>query len=1181
MTKYTWTGNGGDSEWSNASNWNDDVTNMVDGVPGPADSAYIDDAPAIIAGTASAGVTVLNAYFQAYNLAQNDSITTVLSGKLTTTNDLAVTGDPANNAYSSLELDLGAELDASNVNDGASAVSIDNDGEIFLNGGAFNSTNGGVQVGYAGTGTLSIVNDGSGAGQATFTNSKSYAALTLGDDTTGAGYVDVDGVGSSLTVDVSGVNDGYAGYGSLDITNSAVAQLDDDLFLGSLDGATGVVNVQYNGAQLNVVDYVAVGEAGLGEVYVRGGGSANFGFLDVAVQSTSGDPSTADPSIVYVQGGNLAAAVRPFLQPTPDPNAAYLTVTGAIRVGVAGYGELYVGQLGFASGASLDIAVDSTSGAYGGAYPAGANSNTTGDPSIADIEDGGSLTIAGAITVGDAGYGELSVDYGATASGDTLVVANQSTSGAFAGSAAAGTGSPTGNPSFVNIDDATLTITNAATIGDDGYGALYIEDGGSMTAASMIVANATTSGDYGATHDPNSADTGSLSSVDLDDGSLTIAGQLIAGDSGYGGVLVTHGSTLNVGSLDIAAQSTSGDTADYDRSYVEVTDDNSTLIVTNDAVVGDGGYGALTVFDGATATIGGNLFIGSQSTSGSVSAPDFVDVDGKGTSGTASSIAVTGSTTVGYAGYAELNATNGGTFSTSSVFMANGAISADSASLVAIGTQSLPATTGIDVEAGATISGFGSITGSIENDGSITASGGVLQLDGAFAGSGDETIDAGATIAFMDAVTATGDIHFSSTDPLTTLELDAAAAPANDGLFSATLANFGDNDALDLTGLTFVQGASAVLNGSTLVVTSDGVTEDFTVSDPGAARYYAYQDSGVGTIVTDSATAPCYVRGTRILTERGEVAVEDLRVGDLAVVASGASRPVRWLGHRSLAVSRHPKPADVRPVRVSAHAFGEGLPRRDLWLSPGHNIAWEGALMPISSLINGRSVVQVAVDRVEYWHVELDAHDVMLAEGLPAESYLDTGNRTAFGNGGAFVEAHPDFKPRHWADTCLPLVDRGPAVLAAKARLHARLIEHGHKVVHEADLHVLVDGIRFAPIRLSETRFAFALPSGGRDLAMVSNTFVPAHTIPESADPRELGLCVGALQIDGANIALAEVEASASGWHAAEFSDGRFCHRWTTGATPLPAGARIAIVDLAGVGRYWRHAEREATALFC
>ena len=87
---------------------------------------------------------------------------------------------------------------------------------------------------------------------------------------------------------------------------------------------------------------------------------------------------------------------------------------------------------------------------------------------------------------------------------------------------------------------------------------------------------------------------------------------------------------------------------------------------------------------------------------------------------------------------------------------------------------------------------------------------------------------------------------------------------------------------------------------------------------------------GVDYDGTDSSgfgqwSAPCYVTGARILTNCGEAPVESLRAGDLLVTASGALRPVRWMGHRRVDISRHPDPASVRPVRVSAHAFGDGF----------------------------------------------------------------------------------------------------------------------------------------------------------------------------------------------------------------------------------------------------------------
>ena len=147
---------------------------------------------------------------------------------------------------------------------------------------------------------------------------------------------------------------------------------------------------------------------------------------------------------------------------------------------------------------------------------------------------------------------------------------------------------------------------------------------------------------------------------------------------------------------------------------------------------------------------------------------------------------------------------------------------------------------------------------------------------------------------------------------------------------------------------------------------------------------------------------PVMPPGTRILTAQGERAVEDLRAGDLVVALRGPGglRPVRWVGWRRIDIARHPRPELVLPVRVRRGAFGAGMPHRDLRLSPEHAVFVNGVLIPVHLLVNGATVVREAgVAEVTYWHVELDRHDILLAEGMAAESYLDTGNRGDFANG--------------------------------------------------------------------------------------------------------------------------------------------------------------------------------------
>ncbi len=260
-----------------------------------------------------------------------------------------------------------------------------------------------------------------------------------------------------------------------------------------------------------------------------------------------------------------------------------------------------------------------------------------------------------------------------------------------------------------------------------------------------------------------------------------------------------------------------------------------------------------------------------------------------------------------------------------------------------------------------------------------------------------------------------------------------------------------------------------------------------------------------------TASAACFVNGTLIRAVNGDVAVEDLAIGDHVVTASGEARRIRWLGHRAVACARHPNPAAVWPICIRAGAFADAKPVRDLWVSPGHSILHEGVLIQAEKLVNGTTIVQVPRDQVEYWHVELDSHDIILTEGLPTESYLDTGNRTGFVNGGAFLDLHPDFRPKHWAETCVPLVIDGPEIGRARAALLARAEALGYVITAEADLHVVADGKRIEPVWPGKTRAAFILAAGCKSIALRSRSFIPAYVIPASNDPRELGIAVGCL----------------------------------------------------------------------
>ncbi|WP_158804476.1 MULTISPECIES: Hint domain-containing protein [unclassified Acidisoma] len=188
--------------------------------------------------------------------------------------------------------------------------------------------------------------------------------------------------------------------------------------------------------------------------------------------------------------------------------------------------------------------------------------------------------------------------------------------------------------------------------------------------------------------------------------------------------------------------------------------------------------------------------------------------------------------------------------------------------------------------------------------------------------------------------------------------------------------------------------------------------------------------SGAGLIQAPAAVAEalgmaCFAAGTRIRTPSGEAEVETLRVGDLVSVARGGAEAIRWLGRRRVDCRRHVSPHAVWPVRIGAEAFGAGAPLRDLFLSPDHAVHAEDVLIPIKHLINGVSVRQAGRDEIHYFHIQLPRHEVILAEGLPVESYLDSGDRQVFDEG--VSDAHPLFGGLRQD---LPLLWDGVAVAA-------------------------------------------------------------------------------------------------------------------------------------------------------
>jgi collagen type I/II/III/V/XI/XXIV/XXVII alpha len=333
-------------------------------------------------------------------------------------------------------------------------------------------------------------------------------------------------------------------------------------------------------------------------------------------------------------------------------------------------------------------------------------------------------------------------------------------------------------------------------------------------------------------------------------------------------------------------------------------------------------------------------------------------------------------------------------------------------------------------------------------------------------GNEDATIGA----ANLDASSATVDATETATLTLALPGPTATVAAAPSVTDSMSLAAYdGTQDFYGASG-RLDQGLTATANGSlelylsadlaaftgsgtiTLPLSAVGVsnltgpgnllTELLDQAGASVSISYTYTPATETTDLT--STTSCFAAGTRIATERGDMTVEALRPGDRIRCVLGETAEAIWIGHRRLDCTRHPKPATVWPVRVCAGAFADGVPKRDLLLSPDHAVFLDDVLIPVKHLINGTTVSQQRCDTVTYYHVELARHDVLLAEGLPTESYLDTGDRANFANAGKVVALHPRLAAcvREGLG-CAKLCVTGREVTAARAHLAARAKRRG------------------------------------------------------------------------------------------------------------------------------------------
>ncbi|BBF93613.1 Hint domain-containing protein [Blastochloris tepida] len=172
-----------------------------------------------------------------------------------------------------------------------------------------------------------------------------------------------------------------------------------------------------------------------------------------------------------------------------------------------------------------------------------------------------------------------------------------------------------------------------------------------------------------------------------------------------------------------------------------------------------------------------------------------------------------------------------------------------------------------------------------------------------------------------------------------------------------------------------------------------------------------YQPQAIGDRVLqpiEGEVSLCFMPGTLIRTPAGDVAVETLKTGDAVTTTDGRAVAVRWIGRQTVA-TRFCDELKL-PVRIRAGALGDNLPQRDLLVSGDHALFLDGVLVHAGALVNGTTIVRERdVPAVfTYFHVETEGHELILAEGAAAETFIDNAGRRAFDNFAEFEALYPN-----------------------------------------------------------------------------------------------------------------------------------------------------------------------------
>lgn len=479
---------------------------------------------------------------------------------------------------------------------------------------------------------------------------------------------------------------------------------------------------------------------------------------------------------------------------------------------------------------------------------------------------------------------------------------------------------------------------------------------------------------------------------------------------------------------------------------------------------------------------------------------------------------------------------------------------------------------------------LGALTGS-----SFTANGGTISITGnnaisALSGNSYK-IENGGTINLgtlsTSEISALGGSTITFGDGGGTLVITPASG--------VTLLTFSNIHDFGNTGSTIeIPGSGKVTNATydstsntTRITTDTGITVkvsgDYTISNNSLYQ----QESGGNLYISasptnslgTSAVLVCFLSGSMIRTSKGDVAVEDIQIGDQVVAFDWRNnqdviRPVIWTGKGHCKV-RFDLPDDEAgwPVRVIKNAISDGVPYKDMLITAEHCLFFRDRFVPVRMLVNGVSIFyDKSITSYDYYHVETEQHSVITADGMLTESYLDTGNRSSFRQEGKIATLRGAVK--NWADDAgAPLgVERSfvePLFRALEWRENSvvgtKISTTKIETTTDPDLHLITQtGAVIRPMRKTAHHYSFMLPPNTESVRIVSRSTRPSDVIgPFVDDRRYMGVAVADVQLQCAkqqfDITSHLQDEKPAGWHDTDWTD---C-AWTNGNAELPLGDHL------------------------